>query len=148
MPPYEELFASGKGFTDPAEAKRFVQETGCDWLSVAFGSIHGAITLADRDKKKVQAKLSLEHLDTLREATGGIPLVLHGGSGIQQAYVLDAIKRGIAKVNIGTDTRQTYEQAMRETNDVEKARAAAYDRTRDLIRNYYHTNGNRRLVTG
>ena len=43
LPPYEELFASGLGFTDPAEAKRFVEETGCDWLSVAIGNIHGAI---------------------------------------------------------------------------------------------------------
>lgn len=148
MPPYEELFMSRKGFTDPAEAKRFVQETGCDWLSVAFGSIHGAITVADRDKKKVEAKLNVEHLDKLREATGGIPLVLHGGSGVQQSYVLEAIKRGIAKVNIGTETRQTYEKTLRVTNDVEKARAAVYDRTRDLIRNYYHTTGNRKVITG
>ena len=43
LPPYEELFASGKGFTDPAEAARFVLETGVDWLSVAVGSVHGAI---------------------------------------------------------------------------------------------------------
>src|SRR5690606_9183044 len=37
LPPYEELFASGRGFTDTDEARRFVQETGCDWLSVAIG---------------------------------------------------------------------------------------------------------------
>ena len=36
LPPYEELFASGKGFTAPEEAKRFVEETGADWLSVAI----------------------------------------------------------------------------------------------------------------
>ena len=44
LPPYEELFASGRGFTDPEEAARFVRESGCDWLSVAIGNIHGAIS--------------------------------------------------------------------------------------------------------
>ena len=39
---YEELFASKKGFTHPDEARRFAEESGCDWLSVAAGSIHGA----------------------------------------------------------------------------------------------------------
>ncbi len=52
MPPYEELFASGKGFTDVAEAERFVQETGCDWLSVAVGSVHGAIAAGLKDQPK------------------------------------------------------------------------------------------------
>ncbi len=44
--PYDELFASGKGFTDPGQAQRFVRETGVDWLSVAIGNIHGAISVA------------------------------------------------------------------------------------------------------
>ena len=48
MPSYEELFASGQGFTDPDEAARFVRETAVDWLSVAVCSIHGAISGARR----------------------------------------------------------------------------------------------------
>jgi len=44
QPSYEELFATGRGFTDVEEARHFVHETGCDWLSVAVGSIHGANT--------------------------------------------------------------------------------------------------------
>jgi len=43
LPPYEELFASGMGFTDVGEAGQFVHATQCDWLSVAVGNIHGAI---------------------------------------------------------------------------------------------------------
>jgi len=35
LPPYDELFESGRGFTDPAQAKRFVEETNVDWLSIA-----------------------------------------------------------------------------------------------------------------
>src|SRR5512137_548546 len=77
LPPYEELFASGRGFTRVDEAVRFVRETGCDWLSVAIGNIHGAISEATRDQKKVQARLALDHLEELAAVTG-IPLVLHG----------------------------------------------------------------------
>ena len=49
LPPYEELFSTGKGFTSPYEAKRFVDETQTDWLSVAIGNIHGAISAATRN---------------------------------------------------------------------------------------------------
>ena len=49
---YEEIFSSGRGFTAPAEAERFVSQTQVDWLSMAVGSIHGAISKAFKDKKK------------------------------------------------------------------------------------------------
>ncbi len=100
LPPYEELFASGKGFTDVEEARRFAAESGCDWLSVAVGNIHGAIAEGVRDQKKAEARLNLERLAQLSEATG-CPLVLHGGSGIKQEYVLGSFKHGITKVNVG-----------------------------------------------
>jgi fructose/tagatose bisphosphate aldolase len=86
LPPYEELYASGRGFTDVEEARRFVEETGCDWLSVAIGNIHGAISGVARDQKKPEARLHLQHLDRLKEATGA-PLVLHGGSSVKQDYL-------------------------------------------------------------
>lgn len=108
LPPYEELFASGKGFTAPDEARRFVAETGVDWLSVAIGNIHGAISAAARAKEKPRARLNLEHLERLRDATG-IPLVLHGGTGIGKADVLAGMRRGIAKINVATAIRQPYE---------------------------------------
>ncbi len=122
-PPYEELFASGQGFTDPDEARRFVHETGVDWLSVAIGNIHGAVAAATRNQPKVQARLDLEHLDRLREVTG-VPLVLHGGSGIHREYLQEGIRRGIAKVNVGTSIRQAYEAAVGES--VEAAQEAVY----------------------
>jgi len=146
LPPYEELFESGRGFTDVYEAERFVQETGCDWLSVAIGNIHGAVSGALRDKKKVEAKLNLDHLERLRQATG-IPLVLHGGSGVKQAYLLAAIKKGIAKVNVGTEIRQAYESALRESGSEAAAQGAVYERTSWLIRDYFSLAGTRELVT-
>lgn len=108
LPPYEELFESGRGFTGVQEAARFVRETGCDWLSVAIGNVHGAISGALKDQKKVEARLNVEHLKELRRATR-IPLVLHGGSGVKREYLIAAIQAGIAKVNVGTEIRQVYE---------------------------------------
>jgi fructose-bisphosphate aldolase class II len=145
LPPYEELFESGRGFTDVKEAHRFVRETGCDWLSVAIGNVHGAVSGALRDRKKITARLNLDHLDKLRQATG-IPLVLHGGSGVQREYLLAAIKKGIAKVNVGTEIRQAYEAALRESGRVAAAQDAVYERTSWLIRDYFSLAGTRKLV--
>ncbi len=140
LPPYEELFESGRGFTGVEEARRFVSETGCDWLSVAIGNIHGAISEAARDRKKVEARLDLLHLEKL-SAAAGRPLVLHGGSGIPSALIQEAAKRGIAKVNVGTEIRQAYETALRGTGSVEKAQQAVYERTASLIRDHFGTAG-------
>ncbi|TAN36078.1 MAG: class II fructose-bisphosphate aldolase [Verrucomicrobia bacterium] len=111
LPPYEELFASGKGFTDPDEARRFVEGTGTDWLSVAIGNIHGAISAATKGQKKVAARLNIEHLAKINRVAG-VPLVLHGGTGIRKECILDSIKHGIAKINVATAIRQPYEQAL------------------------------------
>ena len=142
LPPYEELFESGMGFTDVDEAERFVRETNCDWLSVAIGSVHGAISGAAKDEKKPEARLNLEHLERLRDATG-IPLVLHGGSGVKRDNVLAAVKRGIAKVNVATEIRQAYEAALRETDSVPAAQEAVYDRTVWLLRDYFEVANSR-----
>lgn len=130
LPPYEELFASGRGFTDPAEARRFVAETGVDWLSVAVGNIHGAVVGAAKSARKVQARLNLDHLAALREATG-VPLVLHGGTGIQPADVQAGIRLGLAKINIATALRQPYEALMGQS--VTAAGEAVYEETRRLV---------------
>ena len=135
LPPYEELFASGRGFTRVEEATRFVRETGVDWLSVAIGSVHGAVSDALKNAKKVEARLSLNHLARLEAATG-IPLVLHGGSGVRQADVLAAMMKGIAKVNVGTEIRQAYEQGLRDGGEG-RAVEATYGRTASLLRDYF-----------
>ncbi len=131
MPPYEELFASGRGFTDPEEARRFVAETGVDWLSVAVGSVHGAIGAARREKK-IEARLSIERLDAIREAVN-IPLVLHGGTGIRKDCVLESVRHGIAKINVATAIRQPYEALM--DTDPEGALEAVHAATVSVIRN-------------
>ena len=145
LPPYDELFASGKGFTRPEEAARFVRETGVDWLSVAIGNVHGAIAQAARRQQKVQARLALEHLELVRQAAN-IPLVLHGGTGIRPQDIRDAIKRGIAKINIGTATRQPYERLAGES--VERAQQAVYDTVVELVRHELQIAGTAQLLVG
>lgn len=143
LPPYEELFASGKGFTDPDEAARFVRETGVDWLSVAVGSVHGAISAATRTRKKVAARLNIAHLEQLRQATG-VPLVLHGGTGIRKDDVLQAIRHGIAKINVATATRQPYEQFINES--LSKAQQAVYEAAVKVIREDLELEGSALII--
>lgn len=141
MPPYEEIFASKMGFTRLDEARRFTEESNCDWLSVAVGNIHGAVAEAVRNQKKPEAKLDIAHIAELYQAAG-IPLVLHGGSGVKHQYILDAISAGIAKINVGTELRQTYEFALQESgDDIAFAQDALYKRTRAYIAEYlFNTN--------
>jgi ketose-bisphosphate aldolase len=141
-PPYEELFASGRGFTNVEQCAQFVRESGCDWLSVAVGTIHGAVSGVLKDKKKVEARLNLEHLEHLHQVTN-IPLVLHGGSGVKREYLLGAIQNGISKINIGTEIRQAYETALRQTKNVVSAQQAVYERTVWLIRDYFEISDSR-----
>ncbi|MBT3377770.1 MAG: class II fructose-bisphosphate aldolase [Lentisphaerae bacterium] len=145
LPPYEELFASGRGFTAPEEARDFVDQTGVDWLSVAIGNVHGAISAARKDDEKIAARLNVPHLDTIRAAVDA-PLVLHGGSGIPQDYVREAVLHGIAKVNVGTAIRQPYEQAL--PRSVEAAREAVYTRTLEVVRDELGVAGTATLLRG
>jgi len=147
LPSYEELFASGRGFTHVDEAVRFVRESGCDWLSVAIGNIHGAISGAAKSQRKIEARLNLDHLRTLREALD-LPLVLHGGSGVRREDVLAAMKIGIAKINVGSEIRQAYEVAVQDDGDVRAAQDVVYARTTWLLRDYFGVSGCRAAITG
>jgi ketose-bisphosphate aldolase len=145
IPPYEELFRSKKGFTDPDEARRFVKETGVDWLSVAVGSIHGAITGAGKDQAKFSARLDIEHLRTLRQITG-VPIVLHGGSGVRKESVLDGIRNGIAKINIGTEIRQAYERPLAAGKGEKAAQDAVAAKVEELIIEMYGIGGSQKKL--
>ncbi len=146
LPPYEEIFASGKGFTDVGECSQFVSETKCDWLSVAIGNIHGAISGAARDEKKVEARLNIEHLKKLKKSAGDIPLVLHGGSGVKREYMLEAIKSGICKINIGAEIRRAYEIAIKDTDNIKSAQQAVFERTVWLLRDYFAISNTRSKI--
>lgn len=86
-------------YTSVEAAVRFVQETGVDSLAVAIGSAHGMY--------KREPKLDLKRLSEIHANTE-VPLVLHGGSGIPQAQIREALKLGIAKINFDTELRLSF----------------------------------------
>ncbi len=141
LPPYDEIFRTRSGFTAPDEAARFVAETGVSWLSVAIGNIHGAISDATRGQTKLEARLDLEHLSRIRDATG-IPLVLHGGTGIRRDMLQQSIGCGIAKINVATAIRQPYERVLREGGPEAAAVQAVYQATVEILRNELAVAGN------
>lgn len=105
-------------FTDPAQAAEFVKATGVTCLAVLVGNAHGHY--------KKPPKLDIDRIKAIRESTGGIPLVLHGGSGIPDDQVKAAIANGIRKMNIGTDVCCAFaEGATSELNN--PARSIAID---------------------
>lgn len=79
--------------TDPAEAHAFVAASGVDALAVAVGSAHAMTSRT--------ARLDHDRIARLAEATG-VPLVLHGSSGVPDAELTAAVAGGIVKVNVGT----------------------------------------------
>jgi fructose-bisphosphate aldolase class II/tagatose 1,6-diphosphate aldolase GatY/KbaY len=87
------------GFTKPEQARDFVTQTGVNALAVAIGTAHGFY--------KQEPKLDLERLDQIKAITP-VPLVLHGGSGIPDEMLRSAIKRGIVKVNLATDSKNAF----------------------------------------
>lgn len=87
------------GFTDPNEAKYFVDNTGVDALAVAIGSAHGFY--------KKEPKLDLRLLSKISEITS-VSLVLHGGSGIPDHVLRESIKLGIVKINLATEIKNMF----------------------------------------
>ena len=81
-------------YTDPAAAADFVQKTGVDALAVAVGNAHGDY--------KFPPKLDFERIAAIRDSAG-VPLVLHGGSGLSDGDFREAVRRGVCKINIFTD---------------------------------------------
>ena len=103
-------------FTSPEEAAEFVKQTGVTCLAVLIGNAHGHY--------KKPPKLDIERVKAIRKATGGIPLVLHGGSGIPDDQVKAAIAAGIRKMNIGTDVCCTFADGTLESlNDPKRSLA-------------------------
>jgi fructose-bisphosphate aldolase, class II len=105
--------------TDPADAVRFVQATGVDALAVAVGSSHAMTTRT--------AKLDLDLISALHQAVG-VPLVLHGSSGVPDAEIVRAVAAGMTKVNIATHLNVVFTGVVRDlvTNDPQLADSRKY----------------------
>ncbi|WP_027417728.1 tagatose bisphosphate family class II aldolase [Aneurinibacillus terranovensis] len=91
-------------YTDPASAREFVERTGIDSLAVAIGTAHGLY--------KSEPKLDFDRLAKVREVVD-VPLVLHGASGIPFEDVRRCIDLGACKVNIATELKIPFSDALR-----------------------------------
>ena len=94
-------------YTDPEQAKDFVEKTGIDSLAVAIGTAHG---IYPKDRKP---ELKLDLLKTIRE-TVSVPLVLHGGSSNPDDEIAASVKIGISKINISSDIKFAFYKKCRE----------------------------------
>ena len=94
-------------YTDPEQAKHFVEETNIDSLAIAIGTAHG---LYPKDKTP---KLNIELLKELNQQIDK-PFVLHGGSGNPDAEVSESVRYGVAKVNLSSDLKSVFFDALRE----------------------------------
>lgn len=92
-------------FTDPAEAQRFVKETGVDALAVAIGTAHGPY--------KGEPRLDFPRLKRIKELTSA-SIVLHGASGVPDDAIRQAIALGVNKINIDTDIRQAFTRGLKD----------------------------------
>jgi len=91
--------------TNPSDVVDFIQKTDVDFLAVSIGSEHG---VGENEKLNIGLLKKIAKLTT-------IPLVLHGASGVKENDIQEAIKNGIAKINIDTDIRHTYAESLRAT---------------------------------
>ena len=94
-------------YTDPDDAVLFVRETGVDSLAVAIGTCHGIYP------SWMKPEIKLDLLARIKEKID-VPLVLHGGSGNPDFEIGESVKLGINKINISSDIKVAYHQAMRE----------------------------------
>jgi fructose-bisphosphate aldolase class II len=91
--------------TTPEEAQQFVEETGVDLLAPAVGNVHGMM------EGGRNPNLDTERITAIREAAG-VPLVLHGGSGVSDDDFVAAIEAGMGMVHINTEIRVAFREAL------------------------------------
>lgn len=104
----KESVPEGAGIkTKPEEAKRFAEMTGIDMLAPSVGSIHGLI-------KSGKPHIDAELVAKIRQMAG-VPLVLHGGSGLRDEDFTNAIKSGISIIHISTEIRLAYDEALKKS---------------------------------
>ena len=94
-------------YTDPEQARDFIEKTGIDCLAIAIGTCHG---IYPKDKKP---ELRIDILDEIKKAVTA-PLVLHGGSSNKDSEIAKAVEHGVNKINISSDIKVVYYNKMRE----------------------------------
>ncbi len=150
-------------YTNPREAKEFVEQSGCDSLAVAIGTSHGAY------KFKSTPQLDFERLAEIEKALPGFPLVLHGAStvlrefvdlcnqyggklpgaqGVPEEMITRASRTNVCKINIDTDLRLAMTAAIRKVFsespaefDPRKYLSPARDAIKEMVKHKLHVLG-------
>lgn len=94
-------------YTDPVQAKKFIEESGIDCLAIAIGTCHGIYP------KDMKPELRIDILDEIKSIVD-VPLVLHGGSSNKDSEIAKSVERGVNKINISSDIKVAYYDKMRE----------------------------------
>ncbi|WP_058308549.1 class II fructose-1,6-bisphosphate aldolase [Gracilibacillus massiliensis] len=100
----EDGVVGGIKYADPDECFRIVEETKVDALAAALGSVHG--------EYKGEPKFAFDLMKEISEGTD-IPLALHGGSGIPDHQIVQAIEYGHAKINVNTESNKAWAETLR-----------------------------------
>ena len=108
-----------KFFTTPEDARRFVKETGVHMCAPAVGNIHGML------KNMPNPRLDIPRIAAIRKSTG-VPIVLHGGSGISDEDFVSAINAGISLIHISTELRVAWKKGVVESLQEEPNELAPY----------------------
>ena len=117
-----------EGFTKPEKAKQFVAETGVDIFAAFFGNVHGVYP--------VQPSIDIELVKKIREALPNTFLSMHGGSGISDEEVRQAIEIGkIAKINVNTEMRKAFRKGLEKALKENPDQYAVYKLMPDVINN-------------
>ncbi|MFA6355127.1 MAG: class II fructose-bisphosphate aldolase [Candidatus Paceibacterota bacterium] len=104
--------------TKENDAKYFVEQTGVNLLAPSVGNVHGMV-------KGGNPRLDIERIRAIKEACG-VPLVLHGGSGIADEDFINAIKAGISIIHINTEIRVAYKEALQKYLNENPTEVAPY----------------------
>jgi ketose-bisphosphate aldolase len=108
--------------TDPTQVRRFVSETGVDSLAVSVGNVHGRCNR--------EPTIDFVLLEEIRRVCA-VPLVLHGASGLSTPALRHAIRLGVAKVNVNTEIRLPYAEALGADSELQSRLSGARYAARD-----------------
>jgi fructose-bisphosphate aldolase class II len=101
----DDVVAEGVIYADPKECEELVKRTGIDCLAPALGSVHGPY--------KGEPKLGFVEMEEIGKITG-MPLVLHGGTGIPTKDIQKSVSLGTAKINVNTENQIASAKTVRE----------------------------------
>lgn len=117
---YQEKFKiKEEDLTNPLEAMKYMNKTKVDILAISIGTFHGI------DSSGASPHIRLDRLKQIKDSVN-VPLVLHGGSGTPESDMKEAIKMGIVKININTESRVAFSNTLRKSLEANRDEITPY----------------------